>query len=148
MVQKVSLLCLREVLWRRPRGTQGLAGAGLFCQGCLCWDWQPGVVTFELVLIPGHGQNDKATHSWAGLCWPLFLSGKQLRETQTVAVAAPVTSLWTKQAPLTFQLPKAWLSACPALQKLGLTQEEELATPFFTLSWWYRWMVRIEMKGF
>lgn len=25
-------------------------------------------------LIPGHSQADKATHSWAGLFWPLFLS--------------------------------------------------------------------------
>lgn len=23
---------------------------------------------------PGHSQADKATHSWAGLFWPLFLS--------------------------------------------------------------------------
>lgn len=37
-------------------------------------------------LMPGHSQADKATHSWAGLFWPLFLSVKQLRQTQSEPV--------------------------------------------------------------
>lgn len=40
-------------------------------------------------LIPGHSQADKATHSWAGLFWPLFLSVKQLRQTQSESVTQP-----------------------------------------------------------
>lgn len=79
-------------------------------------------MTFELVLIPGYGQADKATHCWEGLCRPLFLTGKQLRETQDS----------TSGFPLNQPSPTHSLAACTALQKLGLTQEEELATPFFT----------------
>lgn len=37
-------------------------------------------------LMPGHSQADKATHSWAGLFWPLFLLVKQLRQTQSEPV--------------------------------------------------------------
>lgn len=40
-------------------------------------------------LTPGHSQADKATHSWAGLFWPLFLSVKQLRQTQSEPVTEP-----------------------------------------------------------
>lgn len=40
-------------------------------------------------LMPGHSQADEATHSWAGLFWPLFLSVKQLRQTQSEPVTEP-----------------------------------------------------------
>lgn len=122
MVQKVapasscsSPCCAWGRFWEwRQQGTQVVVGAVLF--------FRRSVFSAETgSLTPGHSQADKATHSWAGLCWPLFLSVKQLRETQSDPEAEP--SGFPLNQPSPIHSPAAWVlvECTPCLQNLGLT---------------------------
>lgn len=73
-----------------PEGGSGSGGSGDSGSGGSSIVFPRSVFSAETgSLTPGHSQADKATHSWAGLCWPLFLSVKQLRETQSDPEAEP-----------------------------------------------------------
>lgn len=108
------LLCLREVLGVEAAGNSGSGGSSIV--------FRRSVFSAETgSLTPGHSQADKATHSWAGLCWPLFLSVKQLRETQSDPEAEP--SGFPLNQPSPIHSPAAWVlvECTPCLQNLGLT---------------------------
>lgn len=135
------LLCLREVLWPRQRGTQVVVGAVLFFEG-----------QSSLLRLAASYQVTARLQGHTFLGWPLlapFPLGKAAQANPVrTSDRAPVASLWTNQAPLTLRLPESWLNACPVLQKLGLTGGRAghalLYSQLMVLDWW----LCLRMNGF
>lgn len=138
------LLCLREVLWPRQRGTQVVAVLFFEGQSSLLRLAASCQVTARLTRphIPGLASFGPFSSRKAAQANPVRTSD-----------IAPVASLWTNQAPLTLRLPESWLSACPVLQKLGLTGGRAghalLYSQLMVLDWWseWRWLC-LRMNGF